>query len=236
LTKIDITYYDFLAKLNLEGKKTVWNENRIKIDHVYKRIKKYLKNTSSACEVGVGDGYLLRLLHNSGLNVLGIDISKYLVNELKSRFDREGFDIELVHGDISRIQLEKDKFDVFLCLDVLEHILNIEKAIKNIKKALINGGLLIGTLPFRENLKDNMVMCPKCKYKFHRIGHYHSFNTVEDIKQLLGSDFKIVEISELRLFKNVFDIISHIIHNISWFIFKTNIASTVYFVARVNKN
>ena len=226
---------DHLAKLNLEGKRTVWIENRVKINHVYRRIKKYIKNASSACEVGVGEGYLLRLLHSSGLKVLGIDISKYLVNELKNRFDREGLDIKLIHGDISKVKLEEDKFDLFFCFDVLEHIPNVEKAIKNIKKGLINGGLLIGTLPFHENLYDNMIICPKCKYKFHRIGHYHSFNTVEEIKQLLGPEFNILEIGQVNLFRKVSDIISYIIQKISRFVFKRKTASTVCFVAKLNK-
>ena len=235
MSATDESMYDYLARLNIEGKRTIWIGNRVKINYVCKKIKKYIKNARAACEVGVGEGYLLRLLHNSGLKVVGIDISKYLVKKLKNKFDREGLDIELIHGDISRIKLEKDKFDLLFCVDVLEHIPNVEKAIKNIKKGLANGGLLIGTLPFHENLYENMVMCPKCNYKFHRIGHYHSFNSIEEIKQLLGPEFEILEIGEVHIFRNVSDIIRYIIQKISRLVFRNKITSTVYFVTKLKK-
>jgi SAM-dependent methyltransferase len=227
--------HDYLARLNIEGKRTVWIGNRVKINYVYKKIKKYVKNARTACEVGLGEGYLLRLLHNSGLNVVGIDISKYLVKKLRNKFDREGLNIELIHGDISKIKLEKDKFDLLFCLDVLEHIPDLEKAIKNIKKGLSNDGLLIGTLPLHESLYENMVMCPKCNYKFHRIGHYHSFNSIEEIKQLLGPEFEILEIGEVPILRKISDIIRHVMTKILRLGFRKRIASTVYFVAKLKK-
>jgi len=171
MIETDETMYDYLARLNMEGKRAVWIQNRFKIDYVYRKIRKYIRHARTACEVGVGEGYLLRLLHQNGLKVLGIDISKHLVNELNNKFDREGLDIELIHADISKVKLEKGMFDLFFCIYVLEHIPNVEEAIKNIKNALSYGrGLLIETLPFQENLSRNMVICPKCHHKFHRIG------------------------------------------------------------------
>jgi 2-polyprenyl-3-methyl-5-hydroxy-6-metoxy-1,4-benzoquinol methylase len=236
MNTIDESMYDYLARLNIEGKRTIWAENRVKIECVYKKIKKYIKNARTACEVGFGEGYLLRLLHNSGLQVVGIDISEYLVKELRNKFDKEGLDIELFHGEISNIELQKDRFDLIFCLDVLEHIPRIEKALKNIKKALANGGLLIGTLPFHENLYENMVICPRCNYKFHRIGHHHSFNSVREIEQLLAPEFEILEIGEVFAFRKASDIIRYIITKISRRVFKNKITSTVYFIAKIHKS
>ncbi|MFX0207571.1 MAG: class I SAM-dependent methyltransferase [Candidatus Hodarchaeota archaeon] len=113
MIETDETMYDYLARLNMEGKRAVWIQNRVKIDYVYRKIRKYIRHARTACEVGVGEGYLLRLLHQNGLKVLGIDISKHLVNELNNKFDREGLDIELIHADISKVKLEKGMFDLF---------------------------------------------------------------------------------------------------------------------------
>ena len=229
------SFYDYLARKSIEGRSDIWVGNRVKIDYVYRKIKKHIKNARTACEVGFGEGYLLRLLHNSGLKVLGIDISNYLVRELGNKFRRDGLDIELVQGDISKIKLEKGKFDLLFCLDVLEHVPDIEKAFENIKRILASDGLLIGTLPFNENLHENMVMCPKCKCEFHRMGHYHSFGKTEEMKQLLGPEFEILEIGEVLIFQNVLDIIRHIIQKILRVVFRKKNASTVYFVAKLKK-
>ncbi|GAG89502.1 unnamed protein product, partial [marine sediment metagenome] len=209
---------------------------RVKINYVFRKVKKYMKNKKTACEVGIGDGYLLRLLHKTGIEVTGLDISKYLVNELNNRFNKEGLNIKLINEDLTKAKFVKDNFDLFFCIDVLEHIPNLEKAIENIKEGLSNGGLLIGTLPFYENLSRNMVMCPECKNVFHKIGHYHSFNNINEIKQLLGNNFKIIETGEVTNFKNIFGIIVKILKKIYRLILKRNILSTVYFVAKINKD
>jgi 2-polyprenyl-3-methyl-5-hydroxy-6-metoxy-1,4-benzoquinol methylase len=81
----------------------------------------------------VGDGYLLRRLYNSGLKVVGIDISEFLVNRLQSQLEEENLDIKMIRGDISTINLESDKFDLVFCLDVLEHIFYIKDASKKLR-------------------------------------------------------------------------------------------------------
>lgn len=228
-------HFDYSVRLNLEGKRDVWIKNRVKINQIYKKVRKYIKNAETACEVGVGDGYLLRLLYKGGLKVVGIDISKYLVKSLRNDFEKERLDIELIQGDFSEINLEKDKFDLFFCLDVLEHIPDVGKAIENVKKSLCNGGLLIGTLPLHENLDRNMVMCPKCGHNFHRVGHYHSFDSVEEIRQFLGPEFKIIQVGEMTPLSEVSDMFYYILRKIRNYIFRKKTVETVYFVTRLDK-
>ena len=236
MSQTDESVYDYFARLNIEGKRNIWVGNQVKINYVYKKIERYIKNARTACEVGVGEGYLLRLLYNYGLEVVGVDISKYLVNHLRNKFYREGLDIELIQGDVSKVKLEKGKFDLIFCLDVLEHIPDVKKAIENIKKGLSDGGLLIGTLPLNENLYDNVVICPKCHHKFHRLGHCHSFSSVKEIKKLLGSEFKILQIGEVKNFINASDIINYIIQKILRLAFRKKISRTAYFVAKLIRN
>jgi 2-polyprenyl-3-methyl-5-hydroxy-6-metoxy-1,4-benzoquinol methylase len=232
----DETLGDYFAKLNLEGERRVWVENRGKINYVFKRIERYLKPSGCVCEVGVGEGYLLRLLCKRGLKVVGVDRSKYLVNKLKQKFESEGLDIELINADISNADLGEEKFDAFFCFDVLEHIANIEAAIRTIKKGLVNGGLLVGTLPFREILDDDMIICPNCKIKFHRMGHCHSFSTFEEVKQLLGAEFEIVRMGEVVVFKDVFDMLVSIVRKVSSATgLRRKKPTTIYFAATISK-
>jgi len=183
---------DYLARLNLEGERKTWLKNQPKIEHVFTQSKKYIKPGMSACEIGLGNGHLLRLLYNYGLKTTGIDISKYIVDILGTTFTHEGIAINLLIYDLSKPFILSKKFDAVFCLDVIEHVSDLENAIKNIKQILRPGGILVATLPWKENIDVNMVVCPECHHKFHRIGHHHSFHSIQDITNILGQFFQII--------------------------------------------
>jgi hypothetical protein len=96
------------------------------------------------------------------------------------------------------------------------------------------GGLLIVTLPWKENLDNNMVICPQCHHKFHRIGHYHSFDNVDELNQLLGLEFEIIQCSEVRPFKKPLDIIKNLFWLIVGFRYKRR-TRTVYLIAKLKR-
>ncbi len=185
---------DYLAKLNIEGERKVWLGNHPKIEYVFNQSKKYLKPGMTVCEVGVGDGHLLRLASRSGFKVTGIDISGYLVQKLAKFFQGEGIEVSLLQHDISQpIDDFENSFGAIFALDLLEHVEALQKAIENIVKLLKQNGLLIATLPWKENFADNMVICPFCHRSFHRVGHAHSFHSYHEITEMLGQSFQIAD-------------------------------------------
>ena len=183
---------DYLARLNIEGGRKVWLGNHPRIEYVFTQSRKYLKPGMPVSEIGIGDGYLLRLLSRAGLKVTGIDISDYLTKELGAIFKDDDLEISLLRQDISRPTDLKDAFETVFCLDILEHVEHLGEAIKNIKKILKPSGVLIATLPWKENLDSSMVVCPKCHHRFHRVGHFHSFHYYGDIGKMLGDNFSII--------------------------------------------
>jgi len=241
MEQFEETLEDYLARLNVEGRRNTWLKNRRKIDFILRKTKKYLSKAKTACEIGVGDGYLLRRLSGMGLKVTGVDISRYLIEHLAKSFEKELPEITLIHGDIANITLDKDSFDVVTCLDVLEHIPGdgLEAAIKNLKGCIVNGGVLIGTLPVGENLENNMVICPKCRHTFHRIGHYHSFDDLVQVRGLFEPDFQIVKIgySPFSLFGlNVLNYLAYWLYRLLCQLTGVKRPNTVYFVAKLNKS
>jgi SAM-dependent methyltransferase len=50
------------------------------------------------------------------------------------------------------------------------------EGLKEIRRVLVPGGVLIGTVPYHENLAESEVLCPRCNEKFHRWGHQQSFD------------------------------------------------------------
>lgn len=197
--KVQGSLDDYLAWLNLQGQRGVWKSNRVKLDFIFRRIGNYLMPKLDACDIGLGEGYTLNKLYESGMRANGIDISSFAVEYLDEKFSKEGKDIRLMAGDISKINLEANQFDLVTCFDVLEHVLpgELEAAIENIKHALRNGGHLIGSLPYREVLDESRVICPNCKHKFHRYGHHHSFQSIQDIEKMLGPEFDLVKYGDV---------------------------------------
>ena len=241
MEQFEETLEDHLAKLNIEGKRNTWIKNRRKIDFVLSKTRYYLKNAQTACDIGVGDGYLLKRLNGMEIKVTGIDVSRYLIEHLKKSFERESLKITLIHGNIANVIFDDNTFDVVTCLDVLEHIPGngLKATIKNLKRCIVKGGLLIGTLPLGENLDDNMVICPKCQHVFHKIGHFHSFDNLEQIQELFEPDFNTMKIGYLPFSLLKSDILNYLAFWLYRFLCKVlglKKVKTVYFVAKPNKS
>lgn len=85
-------------------------------------------NCKSVLDVGFGVGSMVRGFLKNKVDVQGIDISKYAVEN----FDKEMRDI-VSWGDIRKTDsLPKKKFDLVTCYNVLEHVSNPDMAIYNI--------------------------------------------------------------------------------------------------------
>lgn len=105
---------------------------------------KVLQKKANIFEIGSGVGSMTSLLFKRGHDVTGSDISGFMVkvaNELckPSRF---------IYCDIQKGIPLKKKFDVIMGFEVLEHVPNLQKALKNIHISLKNQGYFIGTSPY----------------------------------------------------------------------------------------
>jgi len=191
------------------------------------------------CEIGIGDGHLLRLLANANLIVTGIDVSSYLIRQLGLIFADEKININLLEQDISEPISVENAFDVVFCLDVLEHVDEIKEAILNIKNILKNQGILVATLPWKENLDKGMVICPKCNYEFHRVGHFHSFQCYDDIIRMLGDNYHILDFNYVKPmgYKNkIIDLLKRVVFRRKFYKGGVpNFHTTSLFVVQLNK-
>lgn len=106
----------------------------------YDYVQKQIKPNSTVLDVGCGSGVLSHLLSQKGCKVTGVDIDKNRVNFCKKEYPY----ITFLQEDILKLNL-KERFDYVVCLDTLEHLNNIEIAVKNLKKHMkINGSLIVG--------------------------------------------------------------------------------------------
>lgn len=83
-------------------------------------------------------------------HITGLDLKQELVNSGNLFVNRSGMNnIEFERGDLLTMD-DEGRFDLILCVDVLEHIEEDRKAIGNISRALKPGGIFIFTTPYFE--------------------------------------------------------------------------------------
>ncbi len=107
---------------------------------IYGKNQKNLK----ILDVGVGLGRLLSGF--SQFDCYGIDI---VMPNLEHTKDKS---IEVALSKVEDMPYVDNFFDMIVCTDVLEHVIDLNIAIKQIKRVLRPGGTLIVRVPYRENL------------------------------------------------------------------------------------
>jgi len=113
---------------------------------VYYPVYKYLKNKQKlkVLEIGCGYGYLTYSINKMGHETLGIDISKKAIDFAKSNFG--------VYYKTTSIEKFKtnQKYDLIIATELIEHLENPTKFIKNVSKKLKNNGKIIITTPNKD--------------------------------------------------------------------------------------
>lgn len=95
-------------------------------------------------DIGCGWGAFPRVLKDKGLKVTATDISEFIIKKAKRIQKDIDFRVEDVEKEIG----VAGKFDYIFALEVLEHLKNPHKAVRNIKKKLQKGGYFIFSTPY----------------------------------------------------------------------------------------
>jgi 2-polyprenyl-3-methyl-5-hydroxy-6-metoxy-1,4-benzoquinol methylase len=142
-------------------------------------------------EVGCGGGGTLAWIKASGRArwVVGIELFADAAAVARTRLD------ELYEGDVDQHvgELAPDSFDLILCLDVLEHLVDPWTTLKRLQSRLRPGGKLIVSLP---NIRHHSVILPLLltgKWRYETAGimdrthlRFFSRETAIDLLQQAG--------------------------------------------------
>ena len=139
-----------------------WNEamvDRYDIDRYYERshpIVRWIEQrrletlrrfaaarpTDRILEVGVGGGHVLAKF--PGMQRTGIDLSPTMLQRARRRL---GGDVELLQGSADQLPFDDATFDVVLCTEVLEHVVEPARVVRELMRVAAPGARVVVSIP-----------------------------------------------------------------------------------------
>ena len=96
-------------------------------------------------DAGCGEGHLLETCFKkySGNQYYGIDITEIALEKARKRCSLSQFK----RANLSSIGFESEFFDVVMCTEVIEHVIDYQVVLNELKRALKKGGFFLITFP-----------------------------------------------------------------------------------------
>lgn len=143
-------------------------------------------------EAGAGNGNLTEQMLDRE-RVLCLDMDPAHVRALEERY-RGRQNLQVMQCDISDshlVRFAREGFDTVLCVNVLEHVLDDRKALRNFYELLPSGGrlvLLVPAIPLLYSTLDEA------------LEHHRRYSRPELRERVLGAGFEVIETRYLNLF------------------------------------
>ena len=149
---------------------------------------------SRVLDVGVGSGVFESLALERGLDIHCLDPSERSIRALQLK---HGLGEQAQVGYSQDMPFANDTFDFVVMSEVLEHLSDqvVTDTGAEVHRVLVPGGRMLGTVPSRERLDDQQVICPCCGDRFHRWGHLQSFSP-ERVRDMFSRGFVVEHVHE----------------------------------------
>ena len=143
----------------------------------------------SIYELGGGEGFLVNMLNSLGYDCEGSDFSKKIISIAKNNYPnfKDKFHIEDIFN-----QNNKTKFDLILVSEVLEHLNEYDKALKEIYKQ--NAEYFLFTVPYEPLWRILNLLRGKYLLRLGNTpGHINHWSP-KSFQKTVAKNFKIVDI------------------------------------------
>lgn len=166
-------------------------------DHKIDSIQKLLNSTSfhfnSIIDVACGSGKVLLEITNryKAKRVLGIDISRKMIEKAKSKDNKKIIDWSIANV----FDLPPNDFELVLAIDILEHVENDLAFLKQIKRL---GRFIVVKTPIEKNIMNSFVklitfgLVDEQKHTEDQYGHIHHYSQKELYYLIERANLKII--------------------------------------------
>jgi ubiquinone/menaquinone biosynthesis C-methylase UbiE len=157
----DVETYDWVDVAdNLRGLEAFFHRNRARV--VRRLISKYAVAGAPILDAGCGTGLNLRHLPAGST---GVDINPRNVELLRTRLPGH----QIVEGDVEALPFADGSFGTILCTEVIEHIPDPAAALREFRRVLQPGGVLVGSVPARSMIWKLRFLSSTCPHSepFH---------------------------------------------------------------------
>lgn len=100
-------------------------------------------NGKSVLDVGCAGGFMAEAIAEKGASVTGIDPAEDAIKAARAHAEQSGLSIRYDVGVGEQLPYPDDSFDAVVCVDVLEHVADLEKVICEIARVLKPGGMFL---------------------------------------------------------------------------------------------
>jgi 2-polyprenyl-3-methyl-5-hydroxy-6-metoxy-1,4-benzoquinol methylase len=152
---------------------------------VYKYAQKIVKknNIKNVLDLGCGTGIkLMELIYPVCQDITGID-QRETILFCKKRYNVGDFIIDDLENPIKKLGI----FDLIICADVIEHLLNPDKLLEYIKRVSHNNTFIIISTPERDILRGKNCMAS------NKLEHVREWNKEELLLYLVNRGFTIID-------------------------------------------
>lgn len=94
-------------------------------------------------DIGCGGGLLSEPMAKLGAKVTGLDVVEKNIKTASTHAESQGLNINYVHSTVEDISEKKDKFDVILNMEVIEHVSDVNLFINSCSKVLSSNGIMV---------------------------------------------------------------------------------------------
>lgn len=159
-------------------------------EHLFSMIDAMTPRPSSMVDFGFGEGKLVALAHERGLDAVGLDIASTAIERAKARFPECGFH---VHKVGTPLPIPVGEAEAATSFEVIEHLMHPAHLLQDMHRAIRPGGYIALTTPCHGVFKNIAISLLNFDTHFAVEGDHIRFFTDRSLRRLIEENGFAVE-------------------------------------------
>lgn len=219
MTKEEMVFYDKFHKSRPDRYESRFSKIYYRSILKYVLLPKIWRRYCKVLDVGSGRGFLAEKMCSKTELYVECDVSITALELNGNRGTR-------INCDAESLPLRDDTFDVVVCAEVIEHLVDPQSCVREMSRVLSQGGVLVVTVPNYSNLHVIPFLLAKAGISFFRkvmvLQKIDRFMTLPRIRRILQDfDGHVISVRASRLHPPGFDLLdrSHFLRKLNDAIF-----------------